>query len=139
MGVRPEPDALKGRGDETTILQVIPRRFGPDAPDPLRRGVPEVPVPLAGQVASMSENVAVARVAKCGCGRAEPSSKHLAFFQDRGPDSKDAQHTCKQCHYYDVAHTPEVMARNKNLKCTDFEPHGAFEFDSFYCGCRGWD
>jgi len=24
-------------------------------------------------------------------------------------------------------------------RCPGFEPRGAWDFDSFYCGCRGWD
>ncbi len=81
----------------------------------------------------------VGRNAKCGCGRIEPSSTELAFFEFRGDESTAAKYTCKHCGYFEVAHTPEVMARNAALKCTNFEPRGAFEFDVFYCGCRGWD
>lgn len=81
----------------------------------------------------------VARTAKCGCGRIEPSSADLPFFEFRGEASLDAKRVCRHCHYFEVAHTPEVMVRNAALKCTTFEPHGAFEFDVFYCGCRGWD
>ncbi len=81
------------------------------------------------------------RIAKCGCGNTRPSSEgeKLASFEFTGEGSKRALDICRNCAYAEVAHTPEVMARNKNLKCMRFEPHGAYEFDSFYCGCRGWD
>lgn len=79
------------------------------------------------------------RKAICDCGRIERSSEDLPFFEFRGEGSRAAKITCKHCHYHDVAHTPETMATNSALKCTNFEPHGPFEFDLFYCGCRGWD
>lgn len=78
------------------------------------------------------------RTAKCGCGRTEPSSKALAFFEYCGPGSRDALDICT-CGYASVAHTPEVMARNKALKCTTFTARGPRDFDRFYCGCWGWD
>lgn len=81
------------------------------------------------------------RVARCGCGSERPSTLDgsLAFFEFRGEGSRAALTTCKNCGYGDQAHTPEVMARNKALKCTNCEPHGAYPYDLFYDGCRGWD
>lgn len=79
------------------------------------------------------------RTAKCTCGRIEPSSKSLAFFEFTGEGSPRSVETCKHCAYHQVAHTPEVMAKNNALKCTTFESKGAFPFDFYYCGCRGWD
>lgn len=79
------------------------------------------------------------RQARCTCRRLEPSSRDLAFFEFCGEGSERATKTCKNCHYHAVAHTAAVMAKNDALKCTNFEPHGPFEFDSYYCGCRGWD
>ncbi len=78
------------------------------------------------------------RIAKCSCGNAQPSSTKLPFFEYCGPGSPTATNICK-CGYAAVAHTPEVMARNKGLKCTNFEPRGPLQFDRQYCGCRGWD
>lgn len=88
------------------------------------------------------------RMARCAhCLRTQPSSPSLAFFQDRSEGSELAAKTCK-CGYYKVAHTKEGMANNvpsnrltviEQGKCTGFEPHGAWEFDGYYCGCRGWD
>ncbi len=75
------------------------------------------------------------RMAKCSCGHTVPSdpSGKLAFFQFKGEGSKEASNTCKNCKYYKVAHD------NNRVPCKSFEPHGAFEFDEFYCGCHGWE
>lgn len=87
------------------------------------------------------------RMARCSCGRTEPSSPSLAFFQDRSEGSALATDHCK-CGYTLSAHTVEGMANNvpsnrrtviEQGKCTGFVPRGAHEFDSYYCGCRGWD
>jgi hypothetical protein len=78
------------------------------------------------------------RLARCMCGNTRPSIESedgsLAFFEFRGEGSPKAKQMCKHCRYYEVAHRPE-----KNHDCKTFEPHGAFEFDEYYCGCRGWD
>jgi hypothetical protein len=80
------------------------------------------------------------RVAKCSCGMTRTSDPDLAFFEYRGADSKCASNTCKHCRYYDVAHTDEVRAKNPGGRiCSNFEPIGPYEWDIFYCGCRGWD
>lgn len=84
------------------------------------------------------------RTARCGCGRKEPSTVDLAFFEYRGEGSQAATGTCKHCAYFECAHDPAYMARMRNGKtvieqgkCEGFEPHGSFEFDSFRC--YGWD
>lgn len=79
------------------------------------------------------------RFAECSCGRREPSSVSLAFFEFRGEGSLKSREICRNCAYLLIAHTSEVMARNKALKCRNFVPHGPYETDRFYCGCRGWD
>ena len=81
------------------------------------------------------------RLAKCGCGSTRPSSEweNLAFFEFMGEGSPRALTSCRNCSYHQVAHTPEVRARNAALKCGEFVPHGPYEFDVFYCGCRGFD
>ncbi len=80
------------------------------------------------------------RQARCSyCRRLKPSSTALAFFEFCGEGSERATKTCKHCGYNAVAHAPEVMAKNDALRCKTFEPHGAFEFDSYYCGCGGWE
>lgn len=78
------------------------------------------------------------RKARCTCGRTEISSLDLAFFEFRGPNSRAGNVTCKNCRYHDVAHRPEIWAKNKSV-CHNFEPIKNFEFDLFYCGCSGWD
>ena len=80
------------------------------------------------------------RIAKCSlCTNEQPSSTKLAFFEYKGPGSREAEEICKHCRMAVRAHLPEVMARNPNLKCTNFEAIGGYERDAYYCGCRGWD
>lgn len=83
------------------------------------------------------------RQAKCLCGATRPSSdfKRLPFFEDRGPGSMAAQMHCKHCRAYAIAHEPREDGRYPSIigKPHAFEPHGPFEFDNYYCGCRGWD
>lgn len=80
------------------------------------------------------------RFAKCFCGKTEPSSTDLAFFEFRGEGSERAKKQCQNCSYYEIAHNYPPVAGQKNVAiCHRFSPHGAFEFDDFYCGCRGWD
>jgi hypothetical protein len=95
----------------------------------------------------------MSRTARCFCGQERSSdSQFLAFLEDRGEGSKAATEHCKHCGYFEVAHGPgkaEDLAKEPNRRprrdvveegvCPGFEPHGAYEFDTFYCGCRGWD
>ena len=88
------------------------------------------------------------RIARCSCGRTEPSdAKVLAFFEYCGPDSRRSQEQCK-CGYNECAHDKEYMSRNvpsnrltvvEQGKCSGFQARGPLEFDMYYCGCRGWD
>lgn len=78
------------------------------------------------------------RMARCSCGNKQPSRLDLPFFEYCGPGSRESLNICT-CGYAFVAHTPEVMERNKALKCNNFTPRGPLEFDRQYCGCRGWD
>lgn len=97
----------------------------------------------------------VERMAVCAsCGHARPSRERasLAFFEDHGPSSEQAQRSCLHCHFFDCAHDPAYMStlargrdgsRRKTVvedgTCPGFEPHGAWDYDTYYCGCRGWD
>lgn len=90
------------------------------------------------QLACQGQPDLTGRTARCSCGRTEPSSPKLPFFVYRGPGSEQATRSCKNCGYYDTAHTPEVMANNKGLKCTNFEARGDWGTDSYYCGHSGW-
>jgi hypothetical protein len=77
------------------------------------------------------------RMAQCSCGKVEPSSRRLAFLVDRGPGSRAAAETCAHCHYTAAAH--ERVDRRNTMVCDHFEAHGPFDYDAYYCGCRGWD
>lgn len=88
------------------------------------------------------------RLARCVCRKTVPSSKDLAFFEDRGPGSEQGRTSCKNCGYHECAHDPAYMAQNvpsnrrtvvEQGKCKGFESRGSFEFDSYYCGCNGWE
>ena len=74
------------------------------------------------------------RQARCYCGKLEPITKNLPFFESRDTGSRQATIACKNCFYYDVAH-----GKGHKDVCNNFTPHGAYEYDSFYCGCDGWD
>jgi hypothetical protein len=104
----------------------------------------------------MDATLLTGRTARCGCGAERPSAGDgrgsLAFFEYLGPGSRPAEIVCRHCRYHDVAHDPDHMAtlapdRNglrrptvvESGKCPGFEPHGPFDHDRFYCGCRGWD
>lgn len=82
------------------------------------------------------------RFAKCTYRHVEedkvPSSTSLAFFEYRGPGSPRSQEICKNCKYHIKGH--ERSGMNNNLRiCSNFEPIGPYEFDTYYDGCRGWD
>lgn len=104
-------------------------------------------VSVAASVAQSGPEL-IGRMAKCSCGRTEPShAKDRAFFEYCGPGSKEATETCK-CGFYWCAHVAQYMARNvpsnrktvvEQGKCTGFVPRGAQEFDRYYCGHAGWD
>lgn len=84
------------------------------------------------------------RQAKCSCNEVRPSSISLAFFKFQGEGSPDALEICKHCKYHFKAHqhdTTRVDPRSMMElgKCTGFEPHGPWDFDSYYCGHMGWD
>ncbi len=84
------------------------------------------------------------RKARC-CNQAslKDSNLDLAFFEYKGPGSIRAATMCDNCHYSQVAHDPEVTKNYVHGKpkrvCDQFMPHGAYEFDSYYCGHSGWD
>lgn len=82
------------------------------------------------------------RIAKCVCGMEMPSSTDLSFFKFRGQGSRDAESDCAICRFHEVAHVRANELNEPHLarvRGHEFTPHGAFESDAFYCGCRGWD
>lgn len=81
------------------------------------------------------------RQSKCAynCGSIQPSSLDLAFFEYLGPNSPASRQNCKKCGYFDTAHVrKEGQAHNRHV-CLTFVPHGPYDFDKYYCGCKGWD
>jgi hypothetical protein len=103
-------------------------------------------------VAVSEEPDLTGREARCGCGSVRPSSTDLAFFEYRGVGSRQARESCKHCGYNECAHDPAYMdtlvhnrdgSRRQTVvesgKCLGFEARGAWDYDLFYCGCRGWD
>jgi hypothetical protein len=81
------------------------------------------------------------RWAKCSiCKHMSPSNpSKLAFFQFRGENSRSALNTCKVCSYNRQG-CPIIQKRlDYKGEQHEFTSHGAFEYDCFYCGCRGWD
>ena len=85
------------------------------------------------------------RVARCtyGCGHEEPSAFRLAFFEYRGPGSREGREICV-CGYHLVAHERDerrVMPQSvvEAGKCKGFVARGPAAKDSYYCGCRGFD
>ena len=89
---------------------------------------------------SISPALLANRTAKCACGKTEPSERallgELAFFEFYGDGSNHSRRRCAHCTFYDVAHQ---NARAILKIDHEFEAHGAFEFDKYYCGCGGWD
>lgn len=74
------------------------------------------------------------RVARCYCGRGEPSPnrERLAFFEYRGPGSVYEQ-SCIRCGRAEFAHPVYSL-------CSSYQPRvGGFHEDAYYCGHRGWD
>jgi hypothetical protein len=85
------------------------------------------------------------REARCSCGKTRPSPDalegKLAFFEYRGRGSRWTDNC--ECGYAWIAHTQETDRGRINVvaqgKCPGFTPRGPHEFDTYYCGCRGWD
>jgi hypothetical protein len=80
----------------------------------------------------MDQNIELnRRLAHCAsCSKEVESNWDLAFFEYRGPASTVAREHCR-CGYYECAHPTR--------DCRQFHPHGPYDYDLFYCGCRGWD
>jgi len=70
----------------------------------------------------------------------QPSSLALPFFIFKGEDSPKAKGQCAICPFHHQGSLPPEWAIKKGVvKPHDFTPHGPFEYDSYYCGCLGWD
>lgn len=70
-------------------------------------------------------------------GNVRDSDWNLAFFEYKGPGSRDAEDVCK-CGFHRSAHTPEMRAKSHRPGCDNFQPRGPAEYDKYYCGCYGW-
>lgn len=87
----------------------------------------------------MSEPI---RMARCFCCKnevpSEPDGKHgLSFIERRGEGTEAATERCK-CGFARVAH--ELSGQKGQITIDhEFEPHGPWDVDIYYCGCRGWD
>ncbi|MCA1782018.1 MAG: hypothetical protein LC679_07545 [Intrasporangiaceae bacterium] len=73
----------------------------------------------------------------CDCER--PSSPSLPFFEDRSPGTQVDR--CVTCGKFRIAHEydptrvrPEPVSKHPFVPMTEGYP-----YDSFYCGCWGWD
>lgn len=107
------------------------------APDAVRRKLDgrQVPTCVHGTETLMEQQPDLTgRVARCAqCGSDKPSSPDLPFFRYRGPGSLSATKVCAKCGFHEIAHRPGTPC-----DCQDFQPHGAYETDAYYCGCMGW-
>lgn len=82
------------------------------------------------------------RMAKCSCGSKVPSQMSLAFFEFKGEGSHRGLTTCIECSGAEVLHRELNPVTGRPGTKTDhaFVPNVAgWEFDSYYCGCYGWD
>lgn len=74
-----------------------------------------------------------------------PSDPQQPFFEFRGEGSRAALTKCKNCafskdaHEYDWPKGTRVSKTPPKGMCSSFEPHGAWDYDKYYCGCFGWD
>lgn len=74
----------------------------------------------------------------CRCTR--PSSPDLAFFEFCGAGSRAAA-LCTHCGYAESAHTEGRCPKTARRRPagTHYRAQGGQPFDTFYCGCHGWD
>lgn len=85
----------------------------------------------------------MARLATCPyCKATRPSSRDLPFFESRESGTSLSK-LCAKCGLYEIAHRywavrryPEPLPQTRDH---EYAPHGEWDTDSFYCGCRGWD
>lgn len=89
---------------------------------------------IHGTITAAPPPTLTGRTALCpDCDKKVPSDMRLPFFQFRGEGSSAAVDQCK-CGYYEIAHQ-----EGRTRAGHPFEPHGAWDYDLYYCGCRGWN
>lgn len=83
------------------------------------------------------------RIARCSCRLERPSvdaiNGSLAFFDYWGPESTENDKYCAECGLFKRVHNDFLWSKRPEItphEPTDRQPR---EFDTFYCGCRGWD
>ena len=84
------------------------------------------------------------RMARCYCGKEEPSSLSLAFFEYRGVGSLESVESCKHCHMHKEAHVRDPNRVDPSTvvergQCPGFQARGALDHDRYYCGHAGFD
>lgn len=90
----------------------------------------------------MTENASPVRMAKCSCGKEVPSTASLF---GRTTAEQWAKDRCAVCCYAPIAHAPETRSRphmaSKMIDGHEFTPTppDTRDYDTYYCGCRGWD
>ena len=81
------------------------------------------------------------RMAKCTCGKEVPSTPSLL----RTTAEQWAKDRCAVCCYALGAHSPESRVKPHMRRAMgdghEFvpTPPDARDYDTYYCGCRGWD
>jgi hypothetical protein len=80
------------------------------------------------------------RDAQCPyCNKLEPSSLNLAFFEDRSVETDRTTCAHQGCYFVRAVHQPVNPATGRaGITDHTFIPR-TYHYDSFYCGCRGWD
>src|SRR3972149_9892192 len=72
-----------------------------------------------------------------------PSSNGLAFFEYRGPGSRFTLESCvcgmSRNIHADQPDIPEYNVKYDRIVRHEFRARTPAEYDSYYCGCRGWD
>ena len=69
-----------------------------------------------------------------------PSSTSLPFFDYLGEGSRRATEDCGKCGMSVSVHQEISPSTGRpGVTTHGFVPCGGAEFDSYYCGCHGWD
>lgn len=104
---------------------------------PLLRGAIVMPPGTPKSLAHL-----IGRKARCYCGKERDSieaKEHEAFFEYRGPGMNNPPCSVGTCFYVESVHQ-EINPHTGRPGVTDHAfVAREYEFDSFYCGCRGWD
>lgn len=75
------------------------------------------------------------RQARCHCGKVAPSDPNTQAFFEYCGEGSPASRLCARCHFPETAHNNPRGAFESHA----FNPRGACEFDTYYCGHAGWN